>query len=365
MVQKRNSRRGFSIPRSAVLAAALAFAAPALATTDTKEDASKGEHGAAPAATETSPTQQTTEAGLAEATNLDKSLGTGAPLSLDNRFRFDVGWELHALAVQNNLVGNGAETVYNYFFADATYYITKNDRLLLYAGLYQFALADPGESGWRADDILLRYTHHFKLPWKVGLDLAGSAIAPTSFESYKMGLVTEPQIRALFERTFFKHITVDLRLSAAYYWQTYTTVQGGSSPNPIAQAGGVLSIEAELPWHPALALGVDMQTAYVTYYNPAGQPGSISGVPGNQGASGPYYGLETNPTFSSQPVQQIYGFDVYLRYDFPKFKRAKVSLELAYANGQPYTAEQIDGVSNLFLFYPESSQFFSSVTVKY
>jgi hypothetical protein len=43
----------------------------------------------------------------------------------------------------------------------------------------------------------------------------------------------------------------------------------------------------------------------------------------------------------------------------------KLSLELAYANGQPYTAEQIDGVSNLFLFYPESSQFFSSLTVKY
>jgi hypothetical protein len=338
---------------------------PALAT----EEPTKGEHGtqSTPATTESAPGSATSTSGT-EATNVERGLGTGEPFELDTRFRFEAGWELHGMLVQNNLVGNGAETEFNYFYAGISYYLTKNDKLAFIAGLYQFALADPGESGWRMDDLLLRYNHHFSLPWKLGLDLGASLTAPTSFESYKMGLVTEPQMRAVLERTFFKHLTIDLRVYGNYYWQTYATIQGGSAPNPLAAAGGVLSIEAELPWHPALAIGADLATVYVDYYMPNGQPGSITGVPSNAGATGPYYGVENNPTFTSQPLQQSYGFDVYLRYDFPKWHRVRVSVELAYAQGEPtagYSSDLIDGISNLYLFYPEASEVYSSLTVKY
>ncbi len=365
MICFQNSGKRLSIPRLAVLAAALVAAPHALAT----EEPTKGEHGTqtTTGATEPAPGSATSTSGN-ETSTIERGLGTGTPFELDTRFRFEAGWELHGMLVQNNLVGNGEETEFNYFYAGISYYFTKNDKLAFLAGLYQFALDDPGETGWRMDDLLLRYNHHFSLPWKLGLDLGASITAPTSFESYKMGLITEPQLRAVLERVFFKHLTIDLRVYGNYYWQQYATIQGGSAPNPFAAAGAVLSVEVEAPWHPALAVGVDLASVYVDYYNPNGEPGSISGVPSNSGPTGSYYGVETNPTYSSQPLQQSYGFDAYVRYDFPKWHRVKVSLQVAYAQGEPtagYSSDLIDGISNLYLFYPESSQVFSSLTVKY
>jgi hypothetical protein len=361
-----NRRRGINIPRLAAFAVAVLAAAPALATdTSTKDSGEHGSAGPSSPASSSGPSSST-EAGQPEA-NEERNLGSGAPFSLTKRFEFEAGWELHGMLVQNNLVGNGSETVFEYFYAGASYYITPNDKLRLIMGLYQFALADPGETGWRADDLLLRYNHHVFLPWKLGLDLSGSLTAPFSFESAKMGLITEPQVRVGINRTFFKYITVDFRVFFDYYWQTFTTMQGGSTPNPTTRTGGILSVEAELPWHRALALGIDLETAYNTYYNPAGQPGNETGIPSASGL-GPYYGVTTNSNSTSQPIQQDYGMDIYVSYTFPRFYGLRPIVEVAYAQGDPtagFTSDLIDGVNNLYLFYPEASQVFASVSLKY
>lgn len=357
--------------RLAVAVAACLFAAPALATDvgSTKEAGGKSGPSSSPASGSEGPSAAS-EGGLPQSGEVERQLGNGAWYSLEKRFQFDAGWELHSMLVQNNLVGNGAETLFNYFYARAGYYFTKDDKLQLLVGLYMFALGDPDETplGWRADDMLLRYNHHFRLPWKLTLDVAGSVTAPTSFVSAKMGLITEPELRATVERTFFKYLTVDVRLFASYYWQTYTSVQGGSTPNPYAQFGGIASVELECPWWKPLAVGADFETDYIAYYNPDGAPGSIAGVPGNAGPAGPYYGLETNPIYSGQPLQQEYGVDVYVRYDLPKFHGITPSLELAYAQGEitaGYTSDLVDGVANLYLFYPESSEVYGGITLKY
>jgi hypothetical protein len=356
---------GLAAAAALVLVSASAFAEAG------KNDASKGEHGSeGPSSPAESSPASSTEAGPGQTTDIsrqtDSALANGPYLSLP-RFKFEAGWELHSMLVQNNLVGNGAETVFNYFYGAITYYLTPHDRIGFTAGLYQFALADPGESGWRADDLLLRYTHHFALPFEVGLDVSGSVTAPTSFASQKMGLVTEPQVRILIDRTFAKYLTVDLRLYNDFYWETYTTVQGGSTPNPITRTGGVISAEVQFPWHTALVFGADLATAYTTYYGPAGQPASGTGIPGATGTVGSN-GIETNPTYTSQPLQQDYGIDVYVRYDMKRIYGVASSLTLSYAQGDPtsgYTSDLIDGVQNLYLLYPEASQIFLSLALKY
>ncbi|MHB8419331.1 MAG: hypothetical protein ACYDCL_14735 [Myxococcales bacterium] len=353
--------------RNAIIAlSALSLASTAYAGSGTSPKTRKSS-----TSTEDQTTQQDTSANnpsVGPEENVESDLGTGPAFSVNKRFRFELGYELHGMTVNNNLVGNGAETVVNYWYASATYYFDKNDQLTLLWGLYDFALYDPGEpDGFRADDMLLRYTHHFALPWKLGLDTSASLTAPFSFASYKMGLVTEPEVRAALTRTFAKYVTVDLRGFADYFVQTYTTVQGGSAPNPIARLGGLFSVTASLPWHPQLSIGIDVEDAAIAYYNVGSNPLSTPGEPGATGTV-PGQGAETFPTYPKQPWQQEYGYDVYLSYELPKVYHVRATVQLAYAQGDPtlgYTSGLVDGVSNLYLFYPEASQVYFSLNLKY
>lgn len=302
-------------------------------------------------------------------TTTERHLGSGPALSLEHRFTFDVDYEAHAMLVQNNLVGNGAETFFNYLYADASYYITPNDSLTVYVGVYGYALQDPGEdAGWRSDDDFLKYDHHFGLPWQLGLDLAAYVTAPFSFASEKMGLVTAPEVKVTLARTFGKYVTVKLQGFGQYYWEQYTTAQGGSLPNPYARFGTIANVEVALPWHKWLSLGVLAETDWFGLYAPNGSP---NGVVSNTGAvaPSPYYGLETNPTFTGQPWQQEYGFEVYVNYEVPKRILGIVpSFQVAYAQGEAsagFTSDLVDGVSSVYLFYPEMSEVFGAVTLKY
>ncbi len=352
-----------------------AFAGSALAAEGRNEGGKTAGHGSAGSSAPAEAVSSTNNTNTEETPeNIDRSLGSGPAFSLNKRFKFELGWETHSMLVNNSFAGDGsvgtggAAVYFNYWYAGATYYLTPNDKISATMGLYLYHLYDPGEpGGFSADDGLLRYTHHFTLPWKLGLDLSASVTAPFSVLSNRMGLITEPQARAVLTRTFAKYISVDVRGYASYYWQQYSTMIGGSTPNPFARFGGRLNVEAQLPYHPALALGVDAETGYTGFYQPSGGPLSTPGVPGATGL-GPYYGLETNPIYGSQPWQQDYGVDVYLKYDLPKFYGIKAEAVLAYAQGDPtagYTSDLVDGMSNLYLFYPEASQVYFSLDLTY
>ena len=118
-------------------------------------------------------------------------------------------------------------------------------------------------------------------------------------------------------------------------------------------------MSASLPWHPALSLGVNLYTGYTWYYNPDGSPVN----PGLQ-----YMGTENNPTFKSNPAQQSYGYEIYVHYDVKPIYGVSTSAQFAYAQGDPtagYTGLLIDGVSQLYLFYPEASQLYFSLSFRY
>ncbi len=300
--------------------------------------------------------------------SIDRTVGSELIGTKNRSWRFDVGWESHAMLVSNNLLGNGADTFFQYFYADGRYNLTKNnDQLRLTVGLYHFALTDPNEdAGFRSDDIYFSYDHHFDLPYAFGLDARIVTNAPTSFASYKMGLVTAPEGVLEITRSVAKYLTFDLRGLGEWFWETYTSIQGGSTPNPIGRVGAGLNVEGALPWHPDLALGVDFYTEYFWFYAPNGQPGAL-------GPSS-YYGVENYPTFPVQPVQQNYGGDIYVRYSLNHVLEKtgidgfRGNVSLAYANGDPtmgYTSELVDGVTSLFLFYPETSQVYFSLNLYY
>ncbi len=342
----------------------LLLAAPAVAEQGKESSLPKEERtgSAAP----TAATSSSTDASAGD--TIDRSVGSELIGESKKRWRIDAGWESHALLVSNNLLGSGANTFFNYFYAGGRYELTPgNDQVRVTAGFYQFALTDPNEDGGlRSDDIYFSYDHHFALPKEFGLDARVVTNAPTSFMSYKMGLITAPEGVLELTRTVGKYLTFDLRGIGEYFFESYTSVQGGSTPNPIARLGAGLNVEGALPWHPDLALGVDVYTEYFWFYYPNGQPGAM-------GPSS-YYGVENFPTYPVQPAQQNYGGDVYVRYSLNKIlpktgaKGLKGNVELAYANGDPtmgYTSELVDGVSSIYLFYPETSQVFFSLNLYY
>ncbi len=346
------------------LLSACACAAIAFAGNTASAEAGKGEQSSKQRDATPSPSSGVKDTGSADVTpeTVDRNIGSEDPnkgKTLLTRFHAELGWEMHGLLVKNNLVGNGAETLFNYFYGNVTYDLTTNDKLSLTAGFERYALTDPNEdSGFRADDIVLAYNHHLALPWAVGMDLTGSLLAPTSFASYKEGLITSPRLKVGLEKVFFKYITVNPRVFGEYYWQKYTTIQGGSTPNPIGRVGFALSVSAELPQHRPLSAGVNLYTGYVWSYAPNGAPP----------IGDPNYGIENNPIYKTQPAQQSYGAEVYIRYDAKPIYGFSPSAQVAYAQGDPtagYTSLLVDGVSRMFLYYPEASQVYGSFSVKY
>ena len=154
----------------------------------------------------------------------------------------------------------------------------------------------------------------------------------------------------------------------------YSTGSGGS-PNARGSYGWFFEADLHFPFLTALkrrgpfwervvphlqrfTLGVDVFTAWIWYYDVGTQP---AGNPN-------YPGAVADPTFSSQPVQQIYGWEIFLRHTFPKFYGVKIDLSLAFAQGDPtlgYTSLLHDGVQHLYGFWRLTSAFYTSVGVRY
>ncbi len=334
-----------------LLAAALLAAAGAGAT-EGKEASVKGERGAAGGAMSAAPSGgssgPSTNA-LDRAGDETQRAGIGG-----SRWEASAGAEVHRLFIQTDLEGVGAQRQFEYYFATFRYQLTpNNDKVSLRAGFYQYLLADPQETGLRADDVVLAYTHRFALPWELESNVQGSLLAPTSFISYKMGLITAPRLSVELTRKLAGLVTVSVRGFGDYYWQRYDTMADGATPNPVARLGATADVSFELPWHRPLSAGLAGYTGYAWFYLPQGQP------------PGPNYGA-IRP--QSQPVQQSYGGEAYLRYQVPKLYGIEPSLQLSYAQGDPslgYTSRLHDGVSHLYLFYRLSSELYAALELKF
>jgi hypothetical protein len=113
------------------------------------------------------------------------------------RWEIESTFETHRLIRQSDLAGGYADpksdqgysgarklSTFNYLLIGARYDLTPaNDRLRIRGGVYQYFLADPGETGFRGDDILTSYTHYFYLKDEFTLRVSPAFTIPISYDS--------------------------------------------------------------------------------------------------------------------------------------------------------------------------------------
>jgi hypothetical protein len=266
--------------------------------------------------------------------------------------------EYHRLFIQNDLEGAAANKNLLVYAAYAEYDPTPKDRIKVRGFVYERFLADPGETGVRADDIILQYTRYQPLPWDMTLKPGAWVTAPTAYTSQKASSITSPRVYVALNKTFGKYVSVEPRTSADYYFVRYGSYDQGATPNTRAGWRAGLNVEAEMPFRRELAIGADIGTAYYLYYQPhATTPGPVvGGCPGN-----------------CEPIQQTYGGEIYARYDFSKYRPKKATdlhwdFTLSVANGDPsigYASAIHDGSLAVYWGYRLNSEVYGVLAARY
>jgi hypothetical protein len=275
-----------------------------------------------------------------------------------------VGYEVHRMWAQNDLGGDAPNKLFNYWYASFRFDITGKDRLRVRFGVYERFLADQGESGLNSDDISLSYTRVQDLPWGLNLAASFALTIPVSDIRHSegagytrlAGTITAPSLSLDLSRKFFGLLTLAVRPFGVVYWQTYTAEVGGNV-NPIGRIGISADAFVELPFFPALTIGGDVYTGYSWYYSPNGV------LPAGQ-----FPGTSQDPTYATQPIQQAYGGEFYVRYAVPEFFGIKSDVTVALANGDPtlgYTSRLHDGQAYLYGSYRHDAEVYANLTVRY
>jgi hypothetical protein len=329
------------------LLAGSALAAPG------KVDAAAGKGGSPPATRSGSSGDSGggTESGRAEA----RDIMTGQALP-EKAWEVEAAYEEHALVVQNQT--SERQNYLGYAAAYGRYDVTANDRIQLRLGMYVNHYGDQGESGVRADDFVLSYTRYIHLPADVTARALVWLTAPTSFDSQKASLITAPRLSLGVARTFFKYVDLDARVAGDYYITKYASYAGGA-PNAKEHVALAAGLVVTMPFHEPLQLGGSVNTGYTWYYAVGTPPISSTGQLGNVG----------DAKQSTQAVQQSYGYEVYVRYNFPAVYGVRGDVTLAYANGDPTMGNasvRHDGaVHAYFPGFPTDQQFFGALAVRY
>jgi hypothetical protein len=333
------------------IAAVLLYGVPARAT---DAPASKDKAGGEAAAAATPQAGSSTTASTGDTASAGLWLGRSNP---NKRWEVGAAYELHGLIRQNDLNGAGSNKLLNFFYLFGHVDVTPRNRLSIRGGVYQRLIADGGETGFRMSDIVATYSRLVPLPWKLALRVKGSLTAPTSFESHKATLITAPTVGLQLDRRFGR-FSVDAQLFGTVYIYEATTPTGGANPNPKGSLGGLVEAEYDIPYLRGLTLGLDLFDEYVWYYDVA-----------NGGtANSQFTGTVADSTFASQPAQQVYGGEVFLRYSFPALVGIHTDLMVAYAQGDPtlgYTSVLHDGVAHVYPFWRQTSEVYGVVSARY
>ncbi len=328
------------------LSIALALSAPGAARAATGKE-SKG--GSGPGAA----SGAGTSGGSASRPDTRDSGGDGPKRKV---WEVEADWEFHHLFVQKDLVGAASNKNLNYFAAFARWEPTPDDRIALRGGLYQRFLADQGESGIRADDLILSYTHFFRLPQKVNLRTLVWLTAPTSFYDRFASIYTVPRVLLGVDHTFLHHITVDARVYGDYYIVKYASMAGGN-PNPRAHLGMAAGVVVTMPFHDPLGIGLSIYNGYDWFYRVGAPPRSSTGTI-----------AAADPRFTTPPPEQSYGGEIYIRYEFPNLGGFRSDATIAFANGDPtlgYASALHDGTRHLYGLWRQNAEFYATLTGRY
>jgi hypothetical protein len=267
-------------------------------------------------------------------------------------------FETHRLLQSNYLAeGIGKVKLFNVYSIDAYYFFTPDDRVRLEGAAFQYFLADSGESGFRMDDVQLEYAHVFRLPWELRVRASAGAWLPLSFDSQLASNIVTPVAKLKLMRAF-GDLAVSAGLSASDYIDRYSTsapltdpsgAQAGGQPNLHWRVGASLNAEYDMPFYRPLSAGLSLVTFYLWHYG-------VGTCPANTMC----YGATSDPQFgTSQPMQQNYGGEVYVRYTLPDLSGFRSDVQLTLANGDPtlgYPSGLNDGIQHPYFLYYNTSE---------
>jgi hypothetical protein len=278
-------------------------------------------------------------------------------------------FETHHLLEGNFITTDASLKTFNILFLAGRYNITQNDTVSLAGGAIQYLQADQGETGFRAFDLSLAYTHRFQLPEKFNLATTGSVTAPISYASQLASNITTPSLGVTLSRKF-GDLYVALNVRGSVFIDRYTSAgsnsnsvaPGGGSTgteatNPKASLGGALTAEYNMPFYRPWSIGAALVDSYVWYYD-VGQCPAQTTCPG----------ATSNPLTDGQPFQQSYGGEIFTRYVLPDLAGFKSDIMLALANGDPglgYPTVLHDGVVHPYLFYYNTAEVYVALEGRY
>jgi hypothetical protein len=270
-------------------------------------------------------------------------------LTSEKAWEVETALEGHRLFRQNDLGGAADDRNLLFWSFIGRYQLTKYDQLQGYFGVYERFLADPSETGLRADDMFLGYWRFIPLPEDVELRLNARFTLPTSFASQKASLITSPSLAVRGTRVFFDDLVVNIRSRFTYDVMKYSTAEGGA-PNSKFHWSFSVDAEYQMPFYHPLSVGAELYTAYHWYYQVPNQG------PGLGSTTAQFNGAVQDSQFGvSQPIQQTYGQDFFVRYTFPEWNGLKTDFQVAIANGDPtlgYDGRIHDGAGHSYGVLP-------------
>jgi len=256
---------------------------------------------------------------------------------------------------QDDLESFGQDKVFNALGIFASYSLTDNDRIGLREFFIEHFIAIRGvrhPSRRRHRDV-----HPYaEAPEDFRLGISFALSAPTSFTSQKEGLITAPSLAINLSKRIGRYVSLSARGGAVFFIDKYREAEGGD-PNAEFRMNFGLDAEVAMPFHEQLSVGISATTSYLWLYNVASGDPSVVAT-----------GVTQDPTFSTQPVQQSYGGEIYARYELPTLAGVKSDLALALAQGDPelgFTSELHEGIGYTYLFFRQTSEVYATFTVRY
>jgi hypothetical protein len=177
-----------------------------------------------------------------------------------------------------------------------------DDEIALSGLVRQEVVADSTESGLRAGDVCLSYSHRFRLPERFELTPALLVTFPVSYDAQFASNISAPGVLVTLARAA-GDFSVSLSAFARYYWDKYISSAslsglGDGNTNVKAMAGGWAAADYTMPFWRGLSVGVAILDVHSWFYDP-GQP-----------PSGTFAG---GAVVQSPPVLENMGADAHVR----------------------------------------------------
>jgi hypothetical protein len=181
-----------------------------------------------------------------------------------------------------------------------------DDQVALSGLVRQGFMTDSGESGLRAGDLSLAYSHRVRLPEKFELTPALLVTLPISYYAQLASNISAPGIIVTVARAN-GDLAVSLSAFARYYWDKYVSsaalgsALGSGETNVKFGAGGSAAAEYTMPFLRLLSVGLVFLDVHSWFYGVGSAP-----------ASSLNYGATVDQSAQS-PVLENFGIDAHLR----------------------------------------------------